>query len=303
MDEPWRKIRLIPEDLHTSNRPSATAQVVTLYRALEMRRPAPDRIVSDPYAQVFLSPPARVLSGPLGFALPAIDLAERNSTTGLSTYVLCRHRFIDDHLSDALDDGVEQVIILGAGYDSRAYRFADQLEGRPVFEVDLPPLSRRKAAIVSAHPEHFGHTAIHRVEVDFRTQSLEDQLLAAGFDAGKPSFVAWEGVAPYLSAEAVAGTLSSLAELCGAGSVLAMDMWDGLGGHGRLAGLRRLGALTIALVGEPVTFGVPATRISEVLSPHGFTVADLAESGEMTARYATLGRRSSDSVYVLAALL
>ena len=294
---------MLPEDLHTSNRPSLTAQAVTLYRALEMRRRPNDRIVSDQYAQVFLNPALRAASGPLGLALPAIDLAERNSTTGLSTYVLCRHRFIDDHLTDALDDGVEQVIILGAGYDSRAYRFADQLDGRPVFEVDLPPLSRRKAEIVAAHPEYFGHTSIHRVEIDFRTQSLSDQLHDAGFTAGAPTFVAWEGVAPYLSAEAVSATLASLGSLCGAGSVLAMDMWDGVGGSGPLAALRRVGALAIALVGEPVTFGIEPSRVGELLAPAGFTVADLAESHELTARYATLGRRSSDSVYVLAALL
>ena len=174
-------------------------------------------------------PLARASRRPLELALPAIDLAERNSTTGLSTYVLCRHRFIDDHLCDALDDGVEQVIILGAGYDSRAYRFATQLDGRPVFEVDLPPLSRRKAAIVAAHPEHFGHTAIRRVEIDFRTQSLEQQLDAAGFTVGLPSFVVWEGVAPYLSPEAVDETLVALGELCGAG----LGAGDGHVGRGR----------------------------------------------------------------------
>jgi len=303
MDEPWSRFRVLPEDLHTSNRPSLTAQAVTLYRALEMRRPAPDRIVSDQYAQVFLNPALRAASTGLGLALPAIDVVERNGTTGLATYVLCRHRFIDDHLSAALDDGVEQVIILGAGYDSRAYRFADQLDGRPVFEVDLPPLSRRKAEIVASHPEHFGHASIHRVEIDFRTQSLADQLGGAGFVAGRPSFVVWEGVAPYLSADAVSATLAALGSLCGEGSVLAMDMWDGAGGSGPLAGLRRLGALSIALVGEPVTFGVQPDAIGGVLGPHGFTVADLAESAEMTARYATLGRRAPQSVYVLAALL
>ena len=296
-------MRLLPEELHTSNRPSATAQVVTLYRALEMHRDPADRIVTDPYAEIFLSGPARAVSGPLGLALPAIDLAERNNTTGLSTYVLCRHRFIDDHLGAALDDGVEQVLILGAGYDSRAYRFVEQLDGRPVFEVDLPPLSRRKAAVVAAHPERFGQTAIRRVEIDFRAQSLEQQLAAAGFVTGLPSFVAWEGVAPYLSADAVDETLAALQRMCGQGSVLAMDMWDGVGGSGPLASLRRLGAHAIALVGEPVTFGVRPAEIGAVLGAHGFTVADLADHTSMTARYATLGRRSAESVYVLAALL
>jgi methyltransferase (TIGR00027 family) len=294
-------MRLLPEELHTSDRPSLTAQAVTLYRALEMHRPARDRIVSDQYAAIFLSPLGKALRGPLALAQPATDLSERNNTTGLATYVLCRHRFIDDHLATSLDAGAEQVLILGAGYDSRAYRFADQLDGRPVFEVDLPPLSRRKAATVSSHPHQFGHGSARRVEIDFRTQSLEEQLIASGFISDLPTFVVWEGVAPYLSAEAVEDTLAALGRLCGPGSTLAMDMWDGLGGTGPLAGLRRLGARTISLLGEPVTFGIGAQAVDGLLQSSGFELIDLAESREMTLRYATLGRRSSDSVYVLAA--
>jgi methyltransferase (TIGR00027 family) len=294
-------MRLIPQDLHLSNRPSATAQVVTLYRALELKRAAKQRIVTDPFAPTFLSPAARLAYAPLGLGLPALDLAERNHLTGLSTYVLCRHRFMDEHLTTALDAGAEQVIILGAGYDSRAYRFADQLAGRPVYEVDLPPLSRRKAAIVSAHPELFGHTAIRRVEIDFRTQSLAGRLAAAGFIAGRRTFVTWEGVAPYLSAEAVQETLAALAELCGPGSTLVMDLWDGTGGTDRLAPVRRLGARTIALVGEPVTFGLAPADLDDLLAPHSFTVTDLADGPELTRRFATLGRVSPGGIYVIAA--
>jgi methyltransferase (TIGR00027 family) len=296
-----RLIPLIPQDLHLSNRPSATAQAVTLYRALEMKRPANQRIVADKYAETFLSPAARFAYGPLGHSLPALDLAERNHLTGLSTYVLCRHRFIDDHLSTALEEDVEQVVILGAGYDSRAYRFSDQLAGRPVFEVDLPPLSRRKASIVSAHPSVFGHTSIHRVEIDFRTQSLADQLAGSGFTPGRKTFVTWEGVAPYLSAEAVDATLAALGTLCGTGSTLVMDLWDGSRGTDSMAAIRRLGARAIALVGEPVTFGLLPAQLDDLLAPAGFAMTDLAVGRELTSRYATLGRISPESVYVLAA--
>ncbi|MGH8861763.1 MAG: SAM-dependent methyltransferase, partial [Jatrophihabitantaceae bacterium] len=265
------------------------------------RRPVAQRIVSDPYAELFLTARSRGLLAPLGVAAPLRDLVAPYELGGLSTYVLCRHRFIDEHLLATSD--TEQVLVLGAGYDSRAYRFAARLAGHPVYEVDLPPLSRRKASIVAAHPREFAAGAIERVEIDFRTESLAGVLRAAGFAVGARTFVIWEGVAPYLDAAAVDSTLSSLRALCGHGSVLATDLWDTTGGPGRLAALRRLAARAIALIGEPVTFGATPDAAGALLAGHGFTVTDLADAGELSRRYATAGRRSIESLYVLAARL
>ena len=63
-------------------------------------------------------------------------------------------------------------MLLGAGYDTRAYRFADQLDGRPVFEVDLAPISRAKAATIAKHEDEFPETNVVRVEIDFESQAL-----------------------------------------------------------------------------------------------------------------------------------
>lgn len=300
-DRPLSAVRrLLPRDLHDSQRPSTTAQAVALYRALEYRRPAEERIVSDPYAELFLTTATRGLLPPLTLAAPIRDLAARHELGGLSTYVLCRHRFIDEHL---LASDAEQIVVLGAGYDSRAYRFASGLAGRCVYEVDLPPLSRRKAATIAAHQSQFGRGAYVRVEIDFRRQKLTDVLPASGFVRAAPTFVVWEGVAPYLDAAAVDGALTALRELCGAGSVLAMDMWDGTGGPGPLAPLRRLGARAIALIGEPVTFGAPPQGMHRILARHGFAMSDLADAATLARRYATCGRRSFESLYTLAARL
>jgi methyltransferase (TIGR00027 family) len=296
-------VRLLPKELHDTQRPSATAQAVTLYRALELRRPIAQRIVSDAYAPHFLTAGSRAMLRPLALAMPLRDLVAQHDLGGLSTYVLCRHRFIDEHLLTALDDRVTQVVILGAGYDSRAYRFAAQLAGRPVYEVDLPPLSRRKAAIVAAHPAVFGAGSAHRVEIDFRTQTLESRLDAVGFARNEPTFVVWEGVVPYLDTAAVENTLAALATLCGSGSRLTLDLWDGTGGSGPLAPLRRLGAQAIALVGEPVTFGVAPAAIGALLGRYGFGVIDLAGADALADRYATGERRSFGSLYVVASEL
>jgi methyltransferase (TIGR00027 family) len=289
--------------LHLTDRPSATAQLVTVWRALELDRPTTERIVSDEYAPAFLDAAGRAAIRAARLGRPVVQAAERLDLAGVAAHVLCRHAFIDEHLLHALDDGVEQVVVLGAGYDSRAYRFARALAGRPVYEVDLPPLSRHKAAVVASRPELFGHTSIRRVEIDFRTQSLPDRLQNKGFTAGARTFVVWEGVVPYLSEDAVVDTLDALSGCCGADSIVTMDLWDGVGGHDRYRTLRRWVAHSLAWIGEPVAFGLPAVRMSEFLAARGWPVTDLADADDMTARYATDGRSCDPSLYVLAAEL
>lgn len=299
------RLPLLPAQLHTTDRPSSTAQWTTVGRALELERPPGERIVTDEYAPLFLSRASRAVLAAFRTAGPAVRLAERQQLAGLSAFGLCRHRFIDEHLLAWLDeDGAsdaDQVLVLGAGYESRAYRFAAELGGRPVFEVDLPPLSRRKAAIVAAHPDVFGGGRYHRVEINFRTQSLAERLDECGFAAGLRTYVVWEGVSPYLSREAVLATLETLGSVCGTGSVLAMDLWDGAGGGGLLAPVRRLGAQAIALVGEPITFGARPDAAAALLDTHGFAVFDLAQARELESRYSTGGRPCERSTYVLAA--
>ena len=297
------QIPLMPSELHTTERPSTTAQWTATVRALELDRPEPDRIVSDPFAPVFLTAAFRGLLESLRLGAPLVRRAERHELAGLSAFVLLRHRFIDEQLRCALADGAEQVVVLGAGYDSRAYRFADELRGRPVHEVDLPPLSRRKAEIVSAHPDLFAANTIRRVEIDFRTESLADRLLDRGFTVGVRTFVIWEGVSMYLSRLAVSATLGTLREICGAGSRLAMDFWHELAGRHPYDQVRRAAARAVRLVGEPVTFGLAPDAAPAFLARHGFTALDVAPAAELVARYATDGRPGEPSLYAVLAQL
>lgn len=296
-------MQLLPRELHLTDRPSATAQWTTLGRAIEFIRPEPERIVSDPFAALFLTRAYRAMLDGLRLSAPSLRWAERADVAGLATFALCRHAFIDSHLLEAIDRGVQQIVILGAGYDARAYRFADRIAGRPVYEVDLPPLSRRKAGIVAGSPDVFGMASIRRVEIDFRRESLAQRLEAAGFATGVPTFVAWEGVSMYLTHDAVQATLRTLGEICGAGSTIAMDYWYRVDGTGAADQIRRLGARAIRLIGEPVTFGLPPRDAPEFLAEHGFEVVDLAEADDLARRFATDGRRSEKSVYAVAARL
>ena len=269
-------------------------------RALEHLKPPAERVVDDPWAHLFLSNAARrALSAWSGSVTRRV--VRRLGPTG-TTYVPLRHRFIDEHLATALDSGVAQVVLLGAGYDTRAYRFADQLDGRPVFEVDLAPISRAKAATIAKHHEQFPEANVVRVEIDFESQALTDVLAEAGFTVGAPTFFTWEGVAMYLTRAAVKATLDAVHELSAEGSQIAHDMWHLVDDPGLLGTGRRAAPGALSLVGEPVTFGVHPEDYHDFLGRHGFRIVDLALASELQARYAPHARAVlDDSLYVLAA--
>ncbi len=281
-------------------RPSLTAEAVTMARALEHLKPAAERVVDDPWAQYFLSSAARRALAAWSDTVTGRVL-RRLGPIG-TTYVPLRHRFIDEHLGSALDDGATQVVLLGAGYDTRAYRFADQLDGRPVFEVDLAPISRSKAATIARHEGDFPDANVVRVEIDFESQVLTDVLSAAGCAVDDSTFFVWEGVPMYLTRSAVKATLDAVHELSGAGSQIAHDMWYLVDDPGPLGTARRTAPGALSLIGEPVTFGVHPEDYHDFMRRHGFRIVDLALASELQARYAPAVRAAvDDSLYVLCA--
>ncbi|HEX4820649.1 MAG TPA: SAM-dependent methyltransferase, partial [Acidimicrobiales bacterium] len=258
-------------------RPSLTAEAVTLARASETTRPADERIIDDPYAKLFLRPSGRAALTAWTATRPAAGFFDR---TG-AAFVACRHRFIDDHLLAALDEGVEQVVLLGAGYDARAYRFHDQIGDRPVFEVDLAATSRRKANIIERNRSRFPDANVQRVEIDFEKDALHDTLVNAGFRLDRLTFVVWEGVIMYLTRAAIKATVGALHDLCGDGSMIAMDCWYLVDEPGPLGSARRAAPGAIALIGEPVTFAMHPEDMPDFLRRLDYEAVDIADSREL----------------------
>jgi methyltransferase (TIGR00027 family) len=280
------------------NAPSQTAEAVCLMRATEQRRAAQERIVDDPYAKLFLGRLARAalaswdVSGKLG------EFAARLSP-GMAAYVLTRHRFIDDCLRRALARDVGQLVLLGAGYDSRAYRFAAALNGRPVFEVDFPATSRRKARILARRTDSLPPVDVRRIEIDFETDSLADRLREAGFRPRVRSFVVWEGVSMYLTRSAVKATLTTLHAISAPRSELAMDFWYLLDAPDLVTSAYRMSANLLSLLGEPVTFGIHPEDVGPFLARLGYRVRDLADTAELERRYVRDGRRVLPGNYLV----
>jgi methyltransferase (TIGR00027 family) len=186
---------------------SQTAEHMAFFRALESVRPPKQRLFHDPFAGHFLDRRLRLMADLARF-LPFRILLNRyvdQRCPGARTSGIARTRLIDDFLTAALESGISQVVILGAGFDARAYRIPCSKAVR-FFEVDHPDtLKFKQARLETISGAPLRNT--RHVEIDFNRQSLRSALTQAGFDPAERTFFIWEGVTNYLRSEAVSGTL------------------------------------------------------------------------------------------------
>ena len=166
---------------------------------------------------VFADPLALPILGP--DAEGAVALArERPERRPLRLFIAMRSRFAEDSAREAIADGVRQILVLGAGLDTFAYRLEPTREMR-VFELDHPATQgEKRRRLAEAQIPEPGHVAY--VAHDFERGSMTAALEAAGLDPKTRTFVIWLGVTPYLTAEAVYATLGELARWTGGAEVV-----------------------------------------------------------------------------------
>ena len=281
-----------------------SAQAVALARAIECAQPASTRLFSDPFAAGFLDSGPRAIARLCRIRLlgdTILWLADV-ATPGARGNTLGRTRFIDDALLSSFDRGLDQVVILGAGYDCRPYRLPT-LSGVAVFEVDHPATQARKRArlerLVSQMPGH-----VTFVPIDFNDRSLTDGMKGTGFRLGLRNFFIWEGVTEYLSPEAVDTTFRFVVDASTPGSLIVFTYTDRSLIHGtkEFAGGRRLLALN-RLGGEPYTFGLDPATLREHLTERSLDLLEDIAGGDYQERYfKPLGRMFSGNEYERAAL-
>jgi methyltransferase (TIGR00027 family) len=239
------------------------------FRALESARPTARRLFYDRFAPQFLSP---VLRGAAAIArvqafAPLVDAYTDFRLPGARTSAIARTRLIDDVLENALRDGISQVVILGAGFDCRAYRMPE-LERAVVFEVDHPATHATKLACLQRAHAKFPDNVRH-VEIDFLRQTLPDVLAKSEFQSSKQSIFLWEGVTQYLTRAAIDAVLSFVAS-CSDGTRLVFTyvhagMLDGSVAFKAAARLLR----GYARLGEPWMFGLRPEEVAGFLKEHG----------------------------------
>ena len=261
-----------------ARQPSLSAQGIALIRALETEKPAGIRVCDDPLARRFVHP--------LLFALGKLlsGYADRRGP-GVTGFLIARCRCIDDFVSAALADGLQQLVIVGAGLDSRAYRL-DGLKRIPVFEVDHPASQQVKRGALE---RVFGGLPAHVVfvPINLGPETL-DKLFGHGYDPRLKTLFVLEGLLPYLEAAVVDATLTFIHGNAGPGSALIFDYIDAAAlaanrkRHER-ARMQRGARFT----GERLVFGIEAGRVTEFLHARGFSGVRDRTSRDLESAYFT----------------
>jgi methyltransferase (TIGR00027 family) len=251
---------------------SRTAEYMALFRALESSRPRGLRLFEDPLARKFLGwrlallARLAVVAGLRELVPWLID----QRVPGARSSAVARTRFLDDAIDAFLEENPEQLVILGAGFDSRPYRLPG-LRNLAVFEVDHPNTlaAKRKvlAEVLTAIPEH-----VRFVPTDFDQRGLESAMASAGYRESALTFFVWEGVTNYLTEAGVDATLRWCAR-ASPGSKLFFTYVHRrvLRDPSAFVETERLLA-SLERFGEKWTFGIDPRELPDFLSDRGMSL-------------------------------
>jgi methyltransferase (TIGR00027 family) len=181
----------------------------------------PDPIFSDEYAVEMVTPFWRQVATNRLLNRLVVDVLLR-PLKPVHTVIIVRIRYAEDRLWEAIEAGVGQYVILGAGLDTFALRSGGRADRLRIYEVDHPASQDMKRRglerIAGVVPSN-----LNLVPVDFETDRLDEALIAAGFDPEAPAFFSWLGVTCYLTEEAIAATIGQIAAVAAPGSSLVVD--------------------------------------------------------------------------------
>jgi methyltransferase (TIGR00027 family) len=266
--------------------PSRTALAAAAHRAAHQILEQ-GRIFTDPLAVTILGEQAEIA---------AMTSKAQPSTRGMRFFIAARSRIAESALASGVSErGVRQLVVLGAGLDTFAYRnpFADRLA---VFEVDHPETQAWKRRRL-AESGITAPASLTYAPVDFERNDLLAALTAAGFDPGCRTFFTWLGVVPYLTKAAIDATLGTIGGLDG-GAEVVFDYSDppaSLSEEARAAHLER--AARVAALGEPFVSYFDPEALHAELRRLGFDRIDDAGPAELIERHfrpnATAGAGSS----------
>jgi methyltransferase (TIGR00027 family) len=265
--------------------PSGTAEVVCSFRGIAAQHPDPKLRNPDDLAEKLCS---RLGIFPHDYA-GARQVIDASGVTFAAYFIVnVRTHYVDAALRRAVADGATQVVVLGAGYDSRAYRFRSSFPQVKFFEVDLPATSAKKrerlAEVFGAVPDY-----VRYAPIDFDKQKLGDVLPPLGYDPKQRTFFILEGVTMYVVEAGNGATLDFIRNNAAPGSRVVYDYLLRPVIEGKYEGYYAADYLAFAVArrGEPYITGWTPPEAAAFVQKHGLVVVEDVGDSELIERYLT----------------
>jgi methyltransferase (TIGR00027 family) len=245
------------------------------------------RIFSDPYARHFLDPAVLAWARDHPAEAKAIGDEIERKMPGWSNAIRGRIRYFDDVVRNGPRDGFSQLVIMGAGYDTRAYRIGSLDDRVRIFEIDRTKTMERKtqvlATIFGQLPDH-----VRFIPMDMAERNCWQALRQAGWSAEAKTLFLLEGLVMYLHRGEVTNLLSGIAQHAGAGSAVLFDFLPRSLADGSSAaeGGQNIRAWTFR-IGEPILSGFADDEVVPILTDLGFSGVQVISSRSFAKMYYT----------------
>ncbi|MFB3765076.1 MAG: class I SAM-dependent methyltransferase [Methanotrichaceae archaeon] len=267
-----------------SQGPSKMAEAIAIHRLAESAKPEGERICYDPYAIHFISPEILEFRAKNPEKAKALSEHYEHLFPGFGNSVRARVRYFDDFVKAYLNNGLKQLVILGAGYDTRAYRI-EGLNKIKVFEVDHPATQGLKKETIK---KIFGDLPDHVVYVpaDFEVEKLGERLREMGYDSSKKTLFLMEGFIMYIPPKAVDETLSFVVNNSAKGSAILFDYFPQSVVNGTCESEDGKNIWKFAAErGEPLQFGIETGYVEAFLMERGFSRVQNVTSDDYKKAY------------------
>jgi methyltransferase (TIGR00027 family) len=263
---------------------SSTAGYTCFTRACSTREKIEEFRGPDAMAEIFLPLFAKIM---LNVTWLRKLCMSKMFPSGIYEYVNARTKLFDEIFLKALTQGFPQIIILGAGMDTRALRFAEKNKGTKIFELDIEKTQQPKIEILTEKGVTLPDDLIF-VPIDFIKQSLSDALFPAGYVQNQKTLFLWEGVTMYLNAESVDRTLEFIRNKAQSGSMVVFDyIYESvLRRENKYYGEEEI-YRRVSSAGEGWTFGLEEDAIEDYLTKRGFTLVSHFTPAQLQEKYLT----------------
>jgi len=212
---------------------------------------------------------------------------------GMYEFLIARTAFFDDIVVQALRKNIPQIVFMGAGYDSRPYRFKETIGGTRIFELDSQPTQERKKELLKQAGVPIPKQLVF-VPINFNTDDLGDVLAKAGFIKSKQVLFVWEGVTYYLSAKVIDETLSTVKMNSPAGSSICFDYASLSPESLNDLNVQKLKEMMRSnYPAEPTNFGIQEGNIESFLLERGYKIITHLMQNEIESKYLSLNDGSS----------